>query len=54
MLHIELPHVNVFSKVDLWENFKDGAALTLDYYSDIPSLARLLEKVPKNKYNKKI
>ena len=48
MLHIELPHVNVFTKVDLWEDhFKDQADLNLDFYSELPDLHRLIEKLPK-------
>jgi len=54
MLHMELPHVNILSKADLWESFyKEEASLSLDYFSNLPSLERLLEKLPKDSVRKK-
>eukprot|EP00126_Sphaerothecum_destruens_P004498 Sdes_comp18224_c0_seq1m7805 len=43
MLHLELPHVNVLSKIDLIESY--GALdFNLDYYTDVLDLSYLLER----------
>lgn len=55
MLHLELPHVNVLSKVDLLEQY-GPLAFNLDYYTDVQDLSylqRLLSQDPRTaKYRK--
>eukprot|EP00897_Mesotaenium_endlicherianum_P004597 jgi/Mesen1/4165/ME000219S03297 len=55
MLHLELPHVNVLSKIDLVEQY-GRLAFGLDYYTDVQDLSYLqrhLNKDPRNaKYRK--
>ncbi|KAL2894980.1 GPN-loop GTPase QQT1 [Bienertia sinuspersici] len=49
MLHLELPHVNVFSKIDLIESY-GKLAFNLDYYTDAQDLSylqRCLEQDPR-------
>uniref|UniRef100_A0A803MYR1 GPN-loop GTPase 2 n=1 Tax=Chenopodium quinoa TaxID=63459 RepID=A0A803MYR1_CHEQI len=41
MLHMELPHVNVFSKIDLIESY-GKLAFNLDFYTDAQDLSYLL------------
>ncbi|XP_075516885.1 GPN-loop GTPase QQT1 [Primulina tabacum] len=40
MLHLELPHVNVFSKIDLIESY-GKLAFNLDFYTDVQDLSYL-------------
>ncbi|KAH9750750.1 GPN-loop GTPase 2 [Citrus sinensis] len=40
MLHLELPHVNVLSKIDLIENY-GKLAFNLEYYTDVQDLSYL-------------
>lgn len=40
MLHLELPHVNVLSKIDLIESY-GKLAFNLDYYTDVQDLSYL-------------
>ncbi|GAY67713.1 hypothetical protein CUMW_258780, partial [Citrus unshiu] len=40
MLHLELPHVNVLSKIDLIENY-GKLAFNLEYYTDVQDLSFL-------------
>lgn len=42
MLHVELPHVNVLSKIDLVEQF-GRLAFNLDYYAEVLDLSYLLD-----------
>jgi len=55
MLHLELPHVNVLSKIDLIENY-GNLAFNLDFYTDVQDLSYLqhhLEQDPRSaKYRK--
>ncbi|CAI5464525.1 unnamed protein product [Closterium sp. Yama58-4] len=51
MLHFELPHVNVLSKIDLVEAY-GPLAFNLDFYTDVQDLSYLqqhLESDPRNK-----
>ncbi|XP_063238282.1 GPN-loop GTPase 2 [Bacillus rossius redtenbacheri] len=43
MLQIELPHVNVLSKVDLVSQFGDKLQFGLDFYTEVLDLGYLLE-----------
>lgn len=40
MLHMELPHINVFSKIDLIESY-GKLAFNLDFYTDVQDLSYL-------------
>ncbi|EES06957.1 GPN-loop GTPase 2 [Sorghum bicolor] len=55
MLHLELPHINVLSKIDLIENY-GNLAFNLDFYTDVQDLSYLqyhLEQDPRSaKYRK--
>ncbi|CAK9317078.1 unnamed protein product [Citrullus colocynthis] len=55
MLHLELPHVNVLSKIDLIENY-GRLAFNLDFYTDVQDLSYLqhhLDQDPRSaKYRK--
>nr|KAJ0209873.1 hypothetical protein LSAT_V11C400219160 [Lactuca sativa] len=55
MLHMELPHVNVLSKIDLIENY-GKLAFNLDFYMDVQDLSYLqhhLDQDPRSsKYRK--
>ncbi|XP_027720759.1 GPN-loop GTPase 2 [Vombatus ursinus] len=42
MLHVELPHVNILSKMDLIEQF-GKLAFSLDYYTEVLDLSYLLD-----------
>ncbi|CAA7396736.1 unnamed protein product [Spirodela intermedia] len=55
MLHLELPHINVFSKIDLIESY-GKLAFNLEYYTDVQDLSYLqyhLDQDPRSaKYRK--
>lgn len=52
MMHMELPHVNILSKMDLAE--KNGKfAFNLEYYTEVLDLSKLLQSIPVNSFNKK-
>uniref|UniRef100_A0A453FDP4 GPN-loop GTPase 2 n=1 Tax=Aegilops tauschii subsp. strangulata TaxID=200361 RepID=A0A453FDP4_AEGTS len=55
MLHLELPHINVLSKIDLIENY-GNLAFNLDFYTDVQDLSYLqyhLDQDPRSaKYRK--
>nr|POF15131.1 gpn-loop gtpase 2 [Quercus suber] len=55
MLHLELPHINVLSKIDLIENY-GKLAFNLDFYTDVEDLSYLqhhLDQDPRSvKYRK--
>ncbi|KAM4046483.1 GPN-loop GTPase 2 isoform 2-T2 [Anomaloglossus baeobatrachus] len=42
MLHIELPHINILSKVDLIENY-GRLAFNIDYYTEVMDLSYLVK-----------
>lgn len=44
MLHIELPHINLLSKIDLIEQY-GKLAFNLDYYTDVLDLNYLIEQL---------
>ncbi|SBS85462.1 XPA binding protein 1, putative [Plasmodium ovale curtisi] len=41
-IHLELPHVNVFSKIDLLKYFKDDLNFPLSYYVEAQNLSQLM------------
>ncbi|ANQ07491.1 ATP binding protein [Plasmodium coatneyi] len=41
-IHLELPHVNVFSKIDLLKYFKDDLNFPLSYYVEAQNLEQLM------------
>lgn len=43
MYQMELPHVNILSKVDIAIKHKSKLLFNLDYYTDVLSLDQLLE-----------
>jgi GTPase SAR1 family protein len=49
MLQIELPHVNLLSKMDLFQNF-NHLAFGIDYYTEVLDLSYLLELLPENPF----
>lgn len=52
MLQIELPHVNVLSKVDLVEKY-GKLQFNLDYYTEVLDLEYLLDCFPEDNFTKK-
>merc|ERR1712150_156240 len=52
MLQISLPHVNLFSKVDLVEKY-GKLQFNLDYYTDVLDLEYILETLPDDNFTKK-
>lgn len=54
MIHLELPQVNLLSKIDMWKtHYAHIALLDLKYYTDLPNITRMLEKLPKDPFQKK-
>lgn len=56
MLHMELPHVNVLSKIDLLPHY-GPLAFNLEYYTDVQDLAylqRLLAQDPRSAKHRKL
>ncbi|XP_072103279.1 GPN-loop GTPase 2 [Mobula birostris] len=51
MLHVELPHVNVLSKMDLIEKF-GKLAFNLEYYTEVLDLSYLLDHLVKDPFFK--
>ncbi|KAI1894934.1 hypothetical protein AGOR_G00120870 [Albula goreensis] len=52
MLHVELPHVNVLSKMDLIEQY-GKLAFNLDFYTEVLDLSYLLEHLAADPFFKK-
>lgn len=52
MLHVELPHVNVLSKMDLIEQY-GKLAFNLDYYTEVLDLSYLLDHLAADPFFKK-
>ncbi|KPP63684.1 hypothetical protein Z043_118036 [Scleropages formosus] len=52
MLHVELPHINVLSKVDLIEQY-GKLAFNLDFYTEVLDLSYLLEHLAADPFFKK-
>ncbi|ORY80818.1 GPN-loop GTPase [Protomyces lactucae-debilis] len=50
MLQLDLPHLNVLSKIDMLDKYGGGLAFNLDYYTEVQDLSyllRLLEQDPR-------
>ncbi|CAI5663285.1 unnamed protein product [Oreochromis niloticus] len=52
MLHVELPHVNVLSKMDLMEQY-GKLAFNLDFYTEVMDLTYLLDHLAADPFFKK-
>merc|ERR1719464_1281777 len=52
MLQVELPHVNLLSKVDLVEKY-GKLQFNLDYYTDVLDLEFILDTLPDDNFTKK-
>ncbi|KAI8922715.1 hypothetical protein BC831DRAFT_474809 [Entophlyctis helioformis] len=52
MIQLELPHINVLSKVDLMESY-GKLAFSLDYYTQVQDLAYLLERLNTDPFSKR-
>ncbi|RDD39224.1 GPN-loop GTPase 2 [Trichoplax sp. H2] len=52
MLQIELPHVNILSKIDLIESY-GKLAFGLDFYTEVLNLDYLLERMNEDAFSKK-
>ncbi|KAF3446545.1 hypothetical protein FNV43_RR11725 [Rhamnella rubrinervis] len=52
MLHLELPHINVLSKIDLIENY-GKLAFNLDFYTDVQDLSYLQHLLAQDPYTSK-
>lgn len=50
MYQMELPHVNILSKIDIAIKHKSELLFNLDYYTDVLSLDQLLESLQKNPF----
>uniref|UniRef100_A0A8D8UUI9 GPN-loop GTPase 2 n=1 Tax=Cacopsylla melanoneura TaxID=428564 RepID=A0A8D8UUI9_9HEMI len=53
MLHLELPHVNVLSKMDLAFKHKNWLSYGLDYYTEVLDLQYILEQLQEDPVNSK-
>ncbi|XP_065335849.1 GPN-loop GTPase 2 [Cloeon dipterum] len=45
MLHTELPHINILSKIDLAERYSSKLDFGLDFYTEVLNLEYLLERL---------
>ncbi|AET00244.2 P-loop nucleoside triphosphate hydrolase superfamily protein [Medicago truncatula] len=52
MLHMELPHINVLSKIDLIESY-GKLAFNLDFYTDVQDLSYLQDKLDRDPHSAK-
>merc|ERR1740121_2056590 len=46
MMQMELPHINVLSKIDMLMNHADSLSFRLDYYVGVDDLSHLLRTLP--------
>lgn len=54
MLHTELPHINVLSKVDLAERYSSKLDFGLDFYTEVLDLEYLLARLDSQRGTKKL
>jgi hypothetical protein len=54
MLHTELPHINVLSKVDLAERYSAKLDFGLDFYTEVLDLEYLLARLDSQRGTKKL
>jgi len=52
MIHVELPHINVLSKIDLVEQY-GKLAFNLDFYTDVLDLNFLLDHIKDSPFTQK-
>lgn len=50
MMQMELPHVNILSKIDMLMDHTDDLAFRLDYYTGVYDLSQLLRTLHTNKH----
>lgn len=48
MLQVELPHINVLSKIDLLNQYGDKLQFGIDFYTEVLDLSYLLESLDEN------
>jgi len=48
MLQLELPHINVLSKIDLMVQYGDKVQFGIDFYTEVLDLSYLLESLDEN------
>jgi GPN-loop GTPase len=53
MTHLELPHINILSKIDMLSNFYEQLEYPLEFYTDISQLSRIIS-VKDMEHNKKL
>ncbi|XP_059479154.1 GPN-loop GTPase 2 [Neocloeon triangulifer] len=53
MLHTELPHINILSKIDLAEKYSSKLDFGLDFYTDVLNLDYLLQRLDEQPGTKK-
>merc|ERR1711988_1977332 len=50
MMQLELPHVNVLSKIDMVMDHTDDLTFRLDYYAEVDNLSHLLRTLQTTKH----
>ncbi|CAE7252749.1 GPN2, partial [Symbiodinium sp. CCMP2592] len=50
MMQLELPHINVLSKIDMVMDHTDDLTFSLDYYAGVSDLSQLLWTLQTNKH----
>ena len=53
MTHLELPHLNVLSKIDMLSNFYQDLRYSLDFYTDISEISKIIS-TQDFKFNEKL
>ena len=53
MLHLELPQINVLSKIDLLEKFQSKPTFNLEFYSQVLDLSYLTELLDEDVFTSK-
>lgn len=48
MLQLELPHINVLSKIDLMVHYANKVQFGIDFYTEVLDLSYLLESLDEN------
>ena len=44
MTHLELPHINILSKIDMLQNFYKDMRYSLKFFTDISELSRIISE----------
>lgn len=45
MLHLEMPHINVLSKIDIAERFKDKLQFNLNFYTEVLDMSYFIHSL---------